>query len=87
MHHTRVSSDPDTNNEPFEFQAIALTQPRCPYSNHEQEDTHQKATNKTSVHRITTRVKCSANEARFKKHRKRMYIPIYVKVTPTFLRK
>jgi len=87
MHHTLVSSDPDTNNEPFVFQAIALTQPRCPYSNHEQKDTHQKATNKTSEHRIAMRVKCSANEARFKKHWQRMYIAIYGKAMPTFLTK
>lgn len=25
--HTRVSSDPDIKSEPFEFQAIAFTQP------------------------------------------------------------
>ena len=28
--HTRVSSDPDIRSEPFEFQATAFTQPKCP---------------------------------------------------------
>lgn len=42
MCHTRVSSDPDINNEPVEFQATALTQPRWPCSNHEQKETLQR---------------------------------------------
>ena len=38
---TRVSSDPDINNEPFEFQATALTHPRWPYSDQEQKYTSE----------------------------------------------